>query len=147
MIERKVYIERYDWTLCAYYAVTDYHTEHILTDLQRIDCPEELQQRVEGNLRRKTMDSGFTYSNKRLRETVMVIGLHSSPPEFLNSFEHELRHLIDDICSATGIRHEGEEVAYLTGDINGLLAMDVAMFLCDCHCGKERMRKELKVLE
>ena len=69
MIERKVYIERYDWTLCAYYAVTDYHTGHILADLQRIDCPEELQQRVEGNLRSKTMDSGFTYSNKRLRKT------------------------------------------------------------------------------
>lgn len=147
MIERKVYIERYDWMLCAYYAVTSYHTEHILTDLQRIDCPEKLQRRVENNLLKKTMDSGFTYSNKRLRETVMVIGLHSSPPEFLNSFEHELRHLIDDICSANGIRHEGEEVAYLTGDINGLLAWDVAMFLCHCHCGKERMQRELKVLK
>lgn len=147
MVERKIYIQRYDWMLNAYYAVTEYHTDHILADLQRIKCPPKVQQRVEENLRRKTMDSGFTYSNKRRRETVMVIGLHSSPPEFLNSFEHELRHLIDDICSATGIRHEGEEVAYLTGDINALMAKDVAMFLCVCSCQRHKLEHEVRVLK
>lgn len=147
MVERKVYIERYDWMLNVYYAVTEYHQDHILADLRRIDCPEKLQRRVEDNLARKTMDSGFTYSNKRRRETVMVIGLHSSPPEFLNSFEHEMRHLIDDICNASGIRHEGEEVAYLTGDVNGLLATDVAMFLCQCACSHKKLAQEIKVLE
>lgn len=144
MIERKINIQRYDWMLNIYYAVTQYHAGHIMDDLMRIHCPERIMQRVYSNLRRKTMDTGFTYSNKRMRDTVMVIGLHSSPSEFLNSLEHELRHLADDICSATGMPPSGEEVAYLTGDINQLIAPDVQLFMCDCH--HKKLVRETKVL-
>lgn len=144
MIERKINIHRYDWMLNIYYAVTQYHAVHIMNDLMRIYCPEKIMKRVYSNLRRKTMDTGFTYSNKRMRETVMVIGLHSSPAEFLNSLEHEMRHLIDDICSASGINSSGEEVAYLTGDINQLITPDVQLFMCDCH--RKELIKETKIL-
>lgn len=144
MIERQINIQRYDWMLNIYYAVTQYHSAHIMDDLMRIRCPEKIMRRVYANLCRKTMDTGFTYSNKRIRETVMVIGLHSSPSEFLNSLEHEVRHLIDDISSASGIASSGEEVAYLTGDINQLIAPDVQLFLCDCH--RKKLIRETKVL-
>lgn len=140
MLERRIDIERYDWMLNIYYAVTQYHAVHIMNDLVRVHCPERIMKRVHTNLKRKTMDTGFTYSNKQLRETVMVIGLHSSPSEFLNSLEHELRHLIDDICSASGIAPRGEEVAYLTGDINQLITPDIQLFMCNCHY-KELIRK------
>ena len=79
------------------------------------------------------MDTGFTYSNKDRRESVIVIGLHSSPPEFINSFEHELRHLVDDIAHTYGLEMAGEDVAYLTGDVNSELWEDIHYFTC-CKC-------------
>ena len=79
------------------------------------------------------MDSGFTYSNKRIRQSVVVVGLASSQSQFLNSFEHELRHLCDDIATTTGMAMQGEEVAYLTGNVNTLLWSDIHEFIC-CKC-------------
>ena len=103
MGENDVHIEKYDWHLRVFYAVTCYHVDEIMLSLKDIDCPELIQNRVQENLMRCDMDTGFTYSNKKLRSTVMVIGLHSSHAEFLNSFEHELRHLVDDIAETFGL--------------------------------------------
>ncbi len=81
------------------------------------------------------MDTGFTYSNKDRQSTIMVIGLYSSPAQFLNSFEHELRHLVDDIAETFNLDSHGEEVAYLTGDLNSALWEDIHKFVCcKCNC-------------
>ena len=64
---------------------------------------------------------------------MLLIGLHSSPPEFINSFEHELRHLIDDIAQTCRLEMAGEDVAYLTGDVNSALWEDIHYFTC-CKC-------------
>lgn len=66
----------------------------------------------------------------------MVIGLTSSKAQFLNSFEHEMRHLVDDISKACGLDGEGESVAYLTGDLNALLFEDLHSFICCSHTCK-----------
>lgn len=140
MVSNEVHIKKYCWTLRIFYAVNHYHTEEILDELTAVECPSNILQRVRANLLRSDMDSGFTYSNKHRRQTVMVIGIFSSRPQFLNSLEHELRHLVDDIADVAGLEPAGEDVAYLTGGINELLAADVQLFLCDCtHChgGKE----------
>ena len=129
-----VHIEKYDWHLRVFYAVTCYHVGEIMLSLKDIDCPESIQNRVQENLMRCDMDTGFTYSNKKLRSTVMVIGLHSSHAEFLNSFEHELRHLVDDIAETFGLDMGGEQVAYLTGDLNSLLWKDIHEVICCCNC-------------
>lgn len=89
--------------------------------------------RIRENLERADMDSGFTYSNKDMRRSVVVVGLATSQAQFLNSFEHELRHLCDDIASASQMQMQGEEVAYLTGDINTALWKDIHRFVC-CRC-------------
>ena len=82
------------------------------------------------NLEKADMDSGFTYSNKTRRRSVVVVGLASSQAQFLNSFEHELRHLCDDIAVASAMPMQGEEVAYLTGQINTMLWKDIHQFIC-----------------
>ena len=130
-----VKLKKYDWTLDIFYAVTCYHIEAITNALEAAQCPENIKERVYGNLKKSDMDTGFTYSNKRLKRTVMVIGLASSPAQFLNSFEHELRHLVDDIAERFGLDMGGEEVAYLTGDINSVLWDDIHKFICcKCNC-------------
>ena len=141
MVSNNIYIQKIGWQVHIYYAVTGYNSAPILADLVDIDCPPKLLKRISRNLKSGKMDTGFTYSNKHLRCTVMVIGMHSSPSEFLNSLEHELRHLVDDISDAVHIPVRGEAVAYLTGDINSHIAEDVKMFLCDCSSCKTNIER------
>ncbi len=143
MIIRDIYISRCDWTVRIYYAVTDYHTEQIVRDLLRNRCPYPIVQRVREKMAKRNLDSGFTYSNTERRDTVMVVGLHSSPAEFLNSLEHELRHLVDDISKTIDIDPAGEAVAYITGDINALIAPDVQLFICDCDKHRKLISREI----
>lgn len=130
---RDLSIHKYGWTLRIYYAVTCYYTGEILKSLTDIGCPDTVLHRVQGNMVKCEMDTGFTYSNKEHRQSVIVIGMHSSPWEFLNSFEHELRHLVDDVALTLCLPMAGEEVAYLTGEINQALWEDVHQFTC-CKC-------------
>ena len=135
MIIRDLKIGKYTWSLRIYFAVTGYYTDHIIKSLIDIQCPDELVVRIRKNLQKADMDTGFTYSNKRQRKSVIVIGMHSSHAQFLNSCEHELRHLVDDIAMACRLQMAGEEVAYLTGDINSELWDDIHRFTC-CKCDK-----------
>lgn len=143
MIIRDIYISKYDWFLRIYYAVTDYHTERIVRDLQRIRCPRPIVLRVYEKMAERNLDTGFTYSNTERRDTVMVVGLHSSPAEFMNSLQHELRHLVDDISKTMDIDHAGETVAYITGDINALITPDVQLFVCDCDKHRKLIEREI----
>ena len=111
---RDLRIGKYGWRVRVYFAVHGYHTRSILSSLEEIECPGTILERVRENLLRADMDSGFTYSNKTMRRSVVVVGLATSQAQFLNSFEHELRHLCDDIAAASGMPMQGEEGAYLT---------------------------------
>lgn len=73
----------------------------------------------------------------------MVIGLHSSPAQFLNSVEHEIRHLADDMASYFAMEPKGEEVAYLTGDINQQIINEVRLFICDCPCHVNEINRKI----
>lgn len=128
-----VYIRRCRWWVRIYYAVTYYRTERILSDLNSIDCNEAIYRKAKLHLRRGDLDTGFTYTNKRYRRSIVVVGISSSPAQFINSLEHELRHLVDDISDACGVDTHGEEVAYLTGDLNALLFDDIHSFVCCSH--------------
>lgn len=130
MKTRQMRIAKYGWTVTFFFAVHGYHVHAILLALQKIECPERILQRVRRNLLDADMDSGFTFSNKQRRESVVVVGLASSKAQFLNSFEHELRHLCDDIAEATAMKIRGEEVAYLTGDLNSRLWDIIHPFIC-----------------
>lgn len=134
-----VYIRRCRWWVRIYYAVTCYHTNRILHDLESLDCNKEIYRKAKRHLIRGDLDTGLTYTNKQSRKSLVVVGLSSSQAQFLNSFEHELRHLVDDITEACGADTNGEEVAYLTGDLNALLFEDVHSFICcshNCKCNR-----------
>ena len=133
---KELEIPRYGWRMRVFIAVSRYNINRIMDALEDIDCPEHILYRVYKNLRAQKMDTGFTYSNRKKRETVMVIGLTSSPAEFLNSLQHELRHFVDDVAMTVNVDLSGEKVAYLTGDINLYLWEDIHEFLCCCNKNK-----------
>lgn len=133
MIAETIYIDKYGWTLKLFVAVTKYDVERIVDNVERTGANDVLVQRVRDNLMRGNVDTGFTYSNRRTRESVMVIGKTSSAREEMNSVSHEIRHLVDDIASTDGLAIRGEEVAYLTGDISASIYDVVRELLC-CRC-------------
>lgn len=133
MICKQLHIERYDWLVFCFFAVDGYYTDRICDLLQQIGVSETIMQDVYSHLQRSDIDTGFTFSNKTERISVMVVGLTSSKAEFLNSFSHELRHLCDDIASASDIGLSGEPVAYLAGDIAMQLAPTIEPLMCSCE--------------
>ena len=137
MICKQLHIDRYDWHVFCFLAVDRYYTDWICDLLQQIGISDDVLQDAYRHLQRADIDTGFTFSNKAERVSVMVVGLTSNKAEFLNSFTHELRHLCDDIAIASGIALSGERVAYLTGDVAMALAQTIEPFMCSCeHCQK-----------
>lgn len=118
------------WRIVWYFCLLSYPEEPILSDLKRLSAPSNILARVKHNIRKNSLDSGFTYSNKLGRESVVVIGRTSNGYEFLNSFSHELRHLCDDICEAYGMHNSGEAIAYLQGEVSLSVADIVCKFSC-----------------
>lgn len=134
MIIRKLNIRGWRCFFC--FALDRYNADVILSRLEELEAPPSILRRVRRNIRLDRMDTGFTYSNLFLRESVIVIGRSSSGAEFLNSFVHELRHLADDIAFVYGYALRGEEVAYLTGDIALALSDVVCAMSCEV-CRKD----------
>ena len=135
MIVQDIHLPKYGWHVRVYYAVTTYWAERIINDMERVGCDGRQLQRAYGSLRRGDLNTGITYSNTAGGETVMVIGLTSSPAQFLNSWLHEMRHLSRHIERACGISPYGEEAAYLAGDIGQRMFPVARKFICE-HCRK-----------
>lgn len=133
----RIYIPHYSWNVTAFFDVSAEDEEIIMDELRYIRCPEHTMARVEGNLRRDKIDTGFTYTNRMMRESVMSVGHASSPREFLNSYAHELRHLVDDIAVGSFLPMRGEGVGYLTGELSWEFWDDIRSFLCCCRCHRE----------
>lgn len=133
----RLYISKCGWEVLMYFAVTTYYTDDIVRSLEGIYCPDDILSQAKEHLDKGRLDTGLTYSNKTLRKSVMVVGLTSSPAQFLNSFEHELRHLVDDIADTDDMPLAGEAVAYLTGDLNFDCWPAIHDFICcthNCRC-------------
>ena len=143
MLRQQFHIAELDWLVYVYYSVDSYYADEILSRMRRIGCSEKMLEEAEANMKSDRMDTGVTYSNYLYRTTVMVIGRASSDRQFFNSFIHELRHLEDDLGNMNGIEHDGEEIAYLSGHIAERVFDYVKLFLCDCECCKEEIKKRI----
>ena len=117
MIYRELNIPQYNWLVHVFYHVTCYWTDEIMDCLKNIGCPPQKLKESYRNLKACKLNTGLTYSNYYLRESVMVIGKTSSSDEFSDSMMHELRHLEDHIATAYKMPAGGEEIAYLAGYI------------------------------
>ena len=132
MIYQEIYIPRYDWRVRVWYAVTGYHTQAIMMTLKEIRCDKEHLKDAMAQLTNGGLNSGLTYSNYKMRESVVVTALTSSAKEFGNSLAHERRHLVTHIAQANGIALDGEEICYLDGWLAAKMMEKCKVLLCDC---------------
>lgn len=133
MIRQTIYLGNYDWTVTIYYAVTSVWSERILGELADMGCSDKDYNRARQNLESGNLNTGLTFSSARFHESLMVIGLTSSPEEFASTYDHEKGHLARQICQAFGINPYGEEAQYLAGDIGRKMFPVAKRFLCE-HC-------------
>ena len=137
MIRQEFTLEKYDWHVRVYYAVTTYYADEIVPLLYDIGCRGEALDDADENLTKSRLNTGLTYSNLYLRETVMVIALTSTAQEFAKSWRHEMGHLADHIAQAYDIDPHGEEIQYIGDEIVGKMWNISRDFLCEC-CRKKK---------
>lgn len=137
MIKASIYIDKYNWWLHCYVAVTHYDSEEIILRLWDLGCNGDMLLGAENNLRKSEVNSGLTYSSYPRRETILITALTSSAKEFYNSIQHELCHACCHIANASYINKNDEEFAYLIGDVSMQIYPYIKNLLCDC-CRKKQ---------
>lgn len=109
------------WEITIFLPVTGYHVEVIMRELLSIGVNKKNYADARENLMSGRVNNGLTFSSAGHKRTVSVWASATSAEEWFNLIVHELHHLSVQIGSINGFDLEGEEVAYLNGDIAGYL--------------------------
>lgn len=136
MIVQNITLPKYGWSVKVYYAVDSYYADDILNDLLKYNPTVEEFAEVEALMENYEFNTGFTFTNYNNKESLVVIGLTSSPAEFQNTFDHEKGHLAVHIAQYYNIDPYGERFQYLAGEIGKKLFPIAKKFMCE-HCKKE----------
>lgn len=115
MIIDKFFI--YNWKITILYETTCDDIDYIIKTLMDINCPKYYIERALDNLEECKLNSGLTYSNSKLKSSVVIINKTSSFSQLINTISHEYFHLICHISKELNIEDE-EELASLNGDLN-----------------------------
>lgn len=122
MIRQRVDLHECDWYVTIFYDVRPQDTDKIMDALCHMGCADRHLHKAERLLRSGVPNEGLTYSSPYARESVIAVGHASSPLELCNTLLHEVDHLQVAICKADGLRTDGEDAAYLMGDITESIA-------------------------
>lgn len=116
-----VSVEGSPWEITIFLPLTGYHVEVIMRELLSLGISRENYSDAFDNLTGGRVNNGLTFSSAVHRRTISVWGSATSAKEWFNLIVHELHHLSVQISSFHGFDLEGEDVAYLNGDIAGFL--------------------------
>ena len=105
------------WKVTILYECTCDDIDYIIETLMDIKCPNKYIKEALNNLETCNLNIGLTYSNLKLKSSVIVINKTSSFSQLINTVAHEYFHLICHISKSLEIEDE-EQLAYLNGDLN-----------------------------
>lgn len=134
MIRQEIYLEKEDWEVVAFYAVTHFEVYDIMRTLEKAGCKGKNLHKAFENISSGNKNTGLCFSGDGV--SVLVISVTSSKPQFMNSLVHELHHLASQIGNARGYDLLGEEVCYLAGEIAAEMYPIVGKYLCQCCSNK-----------
>ena len=107
----------YNWRITILYETTCDDIDFIIETLMDIKCPVKYINKALDNLQECKLNSGLTYSNTRLKSSVIIINKTSSFSQLINTIAHEYFHLICHISDVLEIKDE-EKLANLNGNLN-----------------------------
>lgn len=115
MIKDVFYIK--SWKVIILYECTCDDIDYIIETLKQVNCPKIYIKEALTNLETCSLNIGLTYSNIKLKSSIIVINKTSSFAQLINTVSHEFYHLICHISKALKIKDQ-EELAYLNGKLN-----------------------------
>lgn len=115
MIKDVFYIK--SWKVTILYECTCDDIDYIIETLKQVNCPKIYIKEALTNLETCSLNTGLTYSNIKLKSSIIVINKTSSFAQLINTASHEFYHLICHISKALKIKDQ-EELAYLNGKLN-----------------------------
>lgn len=107
----------YNWKITIFYETTCDDIDSLIEALININCPRTYINEALNNLETCNFNIGLTYSNLKLKSSVIVISKTSSFAQLINTISHEYYHLICHISKSLNIEDE-EELATLNGNLN-----------------------------
>lgn len=136
MIKQEVYLPKYRWSIKVFYAVDTYYSKEILNELLNYNPTVKEYNTVMDLMHNYEYNIGFTFTDTGNKQSLVIIGLTTSPSEFQNTFDHEKGHLAMHIADYYNIDCHSESFQYLVGEIGKKLFPVAKKFLCK-HCKKE----------
>jgi hypothetical protein len=140
MIHKEIYIPEAEWLVHMYFALDTFYIDDIMENLYHIGCDSQRAKQAYENMMADKKNTGFTYSNYRNRESVMVVSKTTSASEMFNTTIHELVNLASHIAHACNYEPTGETIAYIIGDLAKEIYPGISHLLCEecrtasCHC-------------
>lgn len=131
MITQVIYLDKYDWLIKVFYAISELHKDKILQELDSIGCPEEYLEQVEDIFKPFKKNTGFTYSDPYQKMSFIVISVTETAAEFANTYDHEKGHAAMHIAEYYNIDPYSEELQYLQGRIGQEMFPIAKNFLCE----------------
>ena len=117
MIVQKILVEKYNWTIYVYcFPKTKEEINKIISHLNRYNCSAEDVRYIKSAIPRKK-DIAFTYTLADSNISIIGISETTSCNELTNSIIHELNHVKISILEKFNIKYNGEEAAYLIGEL------------------------------
>lgn len=126
MIRQDVYISTYDWHVTVFYNAKPHDASEIMRCLWDRGIAPENYWEAQKLLRSGRRNEGLTYNNPHHNSSVVVIGHVSDVWEWIDTIEHEGRHLVQGICNAYQIDPNSEDAAYMEGRIFKLIVKEFA---------------------
>lgn len=115
MIKDVFYIK--SWKVTILYECICDDIDYIIETLKQVNYPKIYIKEALTNLETCSLNTGLTYSNIKLKSSIIVINKTSSFAQLINTVSHEFYHLICHISKALKIKDQ-EELAYLNGKLN-----------------------------
>lgn len=115
MTRNEVILDRYEWGVTCFIGYDEEDVYEICNALEGIGCDGDALIEAHRHLAKDSDERGLTYSNVRLRQSVVAIGRSPSRASMANTIGHELFHVVAHVCGNEGIGMQGEEPCYVMG--------------------------------
>ena len=137
MVLQHISLPEWDWDGLVFYETVPEDAGIIIAALKMAGCFGEDLERARANVTSGKPDTGLTYTDRELRNTVMVIGHTTSGRQLWNTLDHEKGHMAEHIADALDIDRRGEEYQYLKGAIAQEMYPVAKKLLCERCRGKD----------
>lgn len=128
MIAQYFEIGEREWSVVVYYDVWPHNLSNLEEDLYNAGSSEISIEDALNELSK--LNTGYTFTNYDKRMSVVVISHATSAEQLFDTYDHELKHLVEHISNYFGVNPKSEEAAYLQGEIARKMFPALAMVVC-----------------